>query len=298
MKDKFKVQENLAFHSDRGEPLATALTLVVLEEHEDESLVCELEVTTDYATYQKIRQDVLFNLLADQLLVASDGLLEERDVIIGLRLKPHLFKDLDELTTAEAIAHHLTQLDPQHFLLSTESWLATEFMQVEPLPPGIDASSQLKVGYQTLWAKPERLQPPNSFPVPMKAVVLDVLQNDALEYEEVNDNVLRLKFQGQKGEWVCVIGVDEANHQCVVYSTFPTPIPLDWRSACAVMLAKQNYELTIGNFELDLEDGDLRFRTAINVGSDRLTSSLFRELLTANLETMDQHFSQFMQLQS
>jgi len=296
MKDKFNTQANLTFHSDRGEPLATGLTLVVLKEQEDET-VCELEVTIDYATYQKIRQNVLFNLLADHLLVASDGLLEEREVIVGLRLKPHLLKDLDDLTTAEAIAHHLTQLDPQHFLLATESWLATEFMQVEPLPPGIDASSQLRMGYQTLWAKPERLQPPNPFPVPMKAVVLDVLQGDELEYEEVNDSVLRLKFQGQNGEWVCVIGVDEVNHQCVVYSTFPTPIPLKWRNACATLLAKQNYELTIGNFELDLEDGDLRFRTAISLGSARLTPSLFRELLTANIETMDQHFSQFTQLQ-
>jgi len=298
MKDKFKIQANLVFHSDRGEPLATGLTLIVLEELEDESLVCKLEATIDYATYQKIRQEVLFNLLADQLLVASDGLLEEREVIVGLRLKPHLVKDLGDLTTAEAIASHLTQLDSQHFLLSTESWLATEFMQVEPLPPGVDASSQLRVGYQTLWAKPERLQPPNPLPIPMKSVVLGVLQNNGLEYEEVNDNVLRLKFQGQNSEWICVIGVDEANHQCIVYSTFPTPIPLDWRSACATLLAKQNYELTIGNFELDLEDGDLRFRTAISLGSDRLTPSLFQELLTANLEIMDQHFSQFEQLQN
>ncbi|NJR40330.1 MAG: YbjN domain-containing protein [Leptolyngbyaceae cyanobacterium CSU_1_4] len=276
MKDKFNTQANLTFHSDRSELLATSLTLVALEEREDKSLVCELEVSVDYASYQKVRQDALFNLLADQILVASDGLLEERDVIMGLRLKPHLVKDLNDLTSAEAIAHHLTQLTPPHFLLSTESWLATEFMQVEPLPPGIDASSQLRMGYQTLWAKPERLQPPNPFPIPMKAVVLDVLQSDELEYEEVNDNVLRLKFQGQNGTWVCVIGVDEENHHCVVYSTFPTPIPLNWRSACATLLAKQNYELTLGNFEMDLEDGDLRFRTALSVGAIALLLAYFK----------------------
>ncbi len=63
-------------------------------------------------------------------------------------------------------------------------------------------------------------------------------------------------------------------------------------------LAKAHFELTIGNFELDLEDGDLRFRTAIAIGSDRLTSTLFRELLATNIETMDQHFLQFAQLQS
>jgi hypothetical protein len=295
MKNKYQTQKDLAFHANRGESLPSSLTLVVLEEREDTPGVCSLEVRVDYAIYQKIRQETLFNLLADQLFVNSDGLLEKREVIVGLQLKPHLVKNLGELTTAEAIAHHLTQLDPQHFLLSTESWLATEFMQVEPLPLG--ETGELKVGYQTLWAKPERLQAMHPIPIPLKAAVLQSLQNSDLHYEEVNDSVLRLKFQGQNGEWICVVGIDEDNHQCVVYSTLPTAIPLEWRKACAVLIAQMNYELTIGNFELDLEDGSLRCRTAIAMGIDRLTPSLFQELLTANLETMDRHFLQFQQLQ-
>jgi hypothetical protein len=293
MKDKHKTQQDLNFYASRGELLSSRLTLVVLE---DETPVCSLEVCVDYPTYQKIRQETLFNLLADQLFVNSEGLLDARDVIVGLQLKPHLMKDLGELTTAEAIAYHFTQLDPQHFLLSTESWLATEFMQIEPLPPG--ETGELQMGYQTLWAKPERFQVTNPMPVPMKTVILQSLQDQDLDYEEVNDSVLRLKFQGQNGDWICVVGMDEEHHQCVIYSTFPTPVPAEWRQACAVLVAKLNYELTIGNFELDLEDGDLRCRTAMDVGSDSLTPNLFSQLLTANLKTMDHHFAQFQQLQS
>lgn len=304
MKDKYKTQKNISFHTDRGETLEATLILVVLQDEDDESIACNLEITVDYPTYQQIQEEVLFNLLAQQLLMSGDDSLEKRTVNVGLRLKPQRLKYLTEFTnneiSAEAIANLLTKVKPKsphRFLLFTENWLAIEFTQVEPLPPEMEGMGELKMGYQTLWAKPERLQSINPINASIKETVLSILQSEGLQCEEVSDRVLRFNHQGQSGNWVCVIGNDEDNDQCVIYSTFPTLIPLDWRKACAVFIANLNYQLTIGNFELDLEDGDLRYRTAIDVSGDRLTSALFRSLLTANLETMDTYFSKFIEFQ-
>lgn len=303
MKQKIKTQQSLTFYSDRGEPLLTQLTLVVLDEYEDQQPVCELEVSVDYTTYQRIYQESLFNLLADQLLVGLQDSLEERVVEISLKLKPNLCRSLiHSAVQLEDIVSDLTQqslTSDKSFLLSTEAWLATEFKQVLLLPPELQGTGELKSGYQTLWAKPDRLrQQLRVSPSSISVTATQYLQNNGVEYETPEENVLRLKYQGQNGEWICLIKLDEANQHCAVYSVLPDLIPEVGRKACAVMLSYINYDLSIGNFEIDLEDGELRYRTAIDVNGSHLTPTLFENLLATNISMMDRFLPELQQFQT
>jgi hypothetical protein len=48
-------------------------------------------------------------------------------------------------------------------------------------------------------------------------------------------------------------------------------------------LARANFSLIIGNFEIDFDSGEVRFKTSIDVEGDELTYALFKPVVYANL---------------
>jgi hypothetical protein len=101
--------------------------------------------------------------------------------------------------------------------------------------------------------------------------------------------VLQLAFQGNHGSWTCYAKAREAEQQLLFYSIFPVNVPEGQRSAVAELLTRANYGLMIGNFELDFSDGEIRYKTSIDVTGDRLTSALIKQLVYTNVLTLDQY---------
>lgn len=57
----------------------------------------------------------------------------------------------------------------------------------------------------------------------------------------------------------------------------------------AEFLTRANYGMLIGNFEMDFTDGEIRYKTSIDVEGDRLTSPLMQQIVYANVRTMDRY---------
>lgn len=47
----------------------------------------------------------------------------------------------------------------------------------------------------------------------------------------------------------------------------------------AELLMRLNYDLMTGSFQLDFEDGEICFRTSIDLEGDRLSTALVRQLM-------------------
>lgn len=58
-------------------------------------------------------------------------------------------------------------------------------------------------------------------------------------------------------------------------------------------LNRINYRLAYGNFEMDPEDGELRFRTTVESGKG-LDDEMFERVLNGNLNAADRHFAPLM----
>ncbi|MBD1867171.1 YbjN domain-containing protein [Cyanobacteria bacterium FACHB-471] len=101
--------------------------------------------------------------------------------------------------------------------------------------------------------------------------------------------VLRVAFQGDNGEWSCYAKVREEQQQFIFYSICPIATPEDKRQAIAEFLTRANYGMTIGNFELDFNDGEIRYKTSIDVEGDRLTFALIKRLVYTNVMMMDEY---------
>jgi len=100
---------------------------------------------------------------------------------------------------------------------------------------------------------------------------------------------LRMVFQGENGAWTCYAKAREEQKQFLFYSLCPIETPEEKRSAIAHFLTRANYGMTIGNFELDFTDGEIRYKTSIDVEGDRLTPALIKNLVYTNVSMMDEY---------
>ena len=99
-----------------------------------------------------------------------------------------------------------------------------------------------------------------------------------------------MEFSGDSGSWNVVASVKEDPGILVFYSIGSIKVPEPARVAAAEYLTRANYNLILGNFELDMSDGEVRYKTSISVGEKGvLTSDLIRGVVVVNLNTFDKY---------
>ncbi|MEG4805813.1 YbjN domain-containing protein [Microcoleus sp. ARI1-B5] len=103
------------------------------------------------------------------------------------------------------------------------------------------------------------------------------------------ESVLQTAFQGQNGKWNCYAKAREEENQFVFYSICPVNAPENKRLAIAEFITRANYGTIIGNFEFDYTDGEIRYKTSIDVEGFNLTFSLIKQLVYTNVTMMDEY---------
>jgi hypothetical protein len=105
------------------------------------------------------------------------------------------------------------------------------------------------------------------------------------------ETFLRLWYDGKNGKWDAYAQAREEQEQFVFYSIYPKTVSEGRRSAMAELLTRINYGLVLGNFELDYADGEVRYKTSIDVEHSELTADLIKPVVFANLGTMDRYWA-------
>ncbi|MEM9213241.1 MAG: YbjN domain-containing protein [Cyanobacteria bacterium P01_F01_bin.150] len=103
------------------------------------------------------------------------------------------------------------------------------------------------------------------------------------------ENALHLAFIGENGRWHCIAQAREDKQTIAFYSICPIATPENRRGAIAEFITRANYGMVIGNFEMDFSDGEIRYKTSIDVEGSVLNSALIRQLVYTNVLTMDQY---------
>jgi len=86
--------------------------------------------------------------------------------------------------------------------------------------------------------------------------------------------VLQTAFEGKNGKWACFARAREQQEQMVFYSICPVNVPQHKLMAVAEFLTRANSGMILGNFELGFTDGEIRYKTSIDVEGDRLSFAL------------------------
>lgn len=104
-----------------------------------------------------------------------------------------------------------------------------------------------------------------------------------------NRPILRMGFAGKSGNWTCYAQAREEDEQFLFYAICPLSIPEARRAAVSEYLTRANYGMIIGNFEMDLDDGEVRFKSSVDVQDVELTDVLIRNTVYPAALMMDKY---------
>lgn len=132
----------------------------------------------------------------------------------------------------------------------------------------------------------------------IREVMAAFFEDDDWHFEAVpnRDSLLRLYFEGRRARWICYAEAREDQNQFLFYSMLPIRVPSEKRIAVAEFVTRANYGMVIGNFEMDFDDGEVRYKTSIDVGGLPFEPPMCRPLVHANVLTTDRYFSGIMEV--
>ncbi|MGQ9533555.1 MAG: YbjN domain-containing protein [Desulfotomaculales bacterium] len=119
----------------------------------------------------------------------------------------------------------------------------------------------------------------------------EFLKAQHLECHRPRENVFLVPVRADEGGWQVLIIVDELRSFIVVLSTLPVSAPPDRRADTAVLLNHINWTLAVGNYELDASDGEVRFRTSVDLEhAPEAAKALMKQLFGLNVATVGRHY--------
>lgn len=120
--------------------------------------------------------------------------------------------------------------------------------------------------------------------------MLQFFRDDGWKFQQYEGcSFLRMGFAGDNGSWECIADAKDDRNLFVFYSIASIKVPEKKRAVVADYLTRANYGLLIGNFEMDFDDGEVRYKSCIDVTGDRLTPALIKRLVYANVFMMDKY---------
>jgi hypothetical protein len=126
----------------------------------------------------------------------------------------------------------------------------------------------------------------------------DTLIDDVVAYFQVRGwpisqheslPIVRMDFATDHAEGTMFVQVFPARRRVVTYAALPDRVPEARRVEVAELLTRANGALAIGNFELNFDDGEIRFRSGIDLGSTSLTDELIDPLVQSCLVSIGDH---------
>ena len=120
--------------------------------------------------------------------------------------------------------------------------------------------------------------------------IVDYLDENDLKYERVpNQPVITIGFSTGEFHYRTLIVAEEERHTVQLMIQAPIRATSERRVPMAEYLTRANYGLTLGNFELDMADGEIRYKNSICTHTQPFHRDMMIPLIVAALSTMDRY---------
>lgn len=108
--------------------------------------------------------------------------------------------------------------------------------------------------------------------------------------------ILRTAYSGKNGNFNCYAHAREDKFLFLFYSVCPINAPEDKRTAVAEYITRANYGLYVGNFEMDYTDGEIRYKSSIDVENTEINPALIHNVVYASVWMMDRYLPGIMEV--
>ncbi|MEJ7759260.1 MAG: YbjN domain-containing protein [Gemmatimonadaceae bacterium] len=128
-------------------------------------------------------------------------------------------------------------------------------------------------------------------------VVHQALEEYSWRYDTVNDNTaVVFRVAGAHIPHDFFISIDEELKTVVCYLNTTYRVPESIRPAVCELLTRANYGLRVGNFEMDMADGELRYKASIGVEGGTLVPRMVHLLIASASGVFDIYYPAVMKV--
>ena len=117
------------------------------------------------------------------------------------------------------------------------------------------------------------------------------VQQQDWQAEQLPDRpIYLLTITGKNGVFRAFARIRPDIEQFMFYILTPHKAAQTVRSEVMAFITHVNYGLRIGNFEMDVEDGEVRYKSSIDFDGEPLTFNLIRNTIYPAVHTMDSYW--------
>ena len=116
------------------------------------------------------------------------------------------------------------------------------------------------------------------------------------QHRDNGDNWTRSTYSADNSKFDVVLDAREETELFYVYVYFPINVPQKNRVDVAELLTRINYNLKIGNFELDMEDGQIRYKVSVDIEGSELVTKMVHNMINVALSMSDTYIPAVMHI--
>lgn len=128
----------------------------------------------------------------------------------------------------------------------------------------------------------------------MVNTISSAIENMGYDYQVLVDSpvttVFKIALALQNTKADCIIDIRIPNQIVAVFVICPVNIPESGRKRLAEFLTMANYGLILGSFEMDMDDGELRYKSSFLYNNKEESEEEFSQHLFNALYMMDRFF--------
>ncbi|MEE3716431.1 hypothetical protein V2H45_06715 [Tumidithrix elongata RA019] len=261
------------------------------DEEDGDVMSCQMTFEIDFEIYQQGSLREMFNH-ESELRATDFGEEFHRDRMVELEI---ILDDecLDDLlvhaNTVEEAAKYLLELNGSESpLLETENWYLLYAKQSMLDEEG----SSAEIVYRTHWASEEDESEDVGIETnELFTQLIDFFESEDWDYGLLEEyGIIKLSYKGLSGEWDCFALGNDLDTEIGFYSIYQENIPEVSRLPVSEFLTRANYGMPVGNFEIDLDSGEVRFKISVELGNTIIPEELLGCNVERNLAIADRFF--------
>ncbi|HHW48059.1 MAG TPA: YbjN domain-containing protein [Clostridiaceae bacterium] len=289
------MSKKIVFYTHTVDIVEAELTDIKLSHKDGRLYKVTLDISVDYDTYEIIKTNGFFHLTFDVVPDTVD-FKPDKDVIITLKADPMLVQTLGELGDDEAVNQVIIAEDEAGEIIRKDiNWYALRVVQEVDLPEGLDEKGSVVEGFETVYAFEDEEETESVELNENMENLIDefrdieyILKKYEMPYIRTgNEFSGTIDYKGHKLTYF----IYETARVFVMSTAYTFFVPEENYDKACREIARINSELTVGNFDLDMEEGVLSFRTYIDVGDEILIPELFERMLIGNIATAGKYYT-------
>ena len=119
----------------------------------------------------------------------------------------------------------------------------------------------------------------------------DYFSTLGVEAAEVDPSTLTMPLEITIGRLQGILSLRGASKFLIFYAVSPLRVSPERRAAVAEYITRANYGLPVGNFEMDFNDGEVRFRVSLDYEDTALSDLQIKNLVQPAIHVMDQYMA-------